>query len=97
MILRLLWTVTKWADENYKRLLDVMFEVGLIEEGFYKASIKNKQTMVRRPGRFKPGVAEAIHKPLHTIRLREIQGAIEGLLHDMGDKKAQKEPTEIPF
>lgn len=35
--------------ENYKKLLKVMADVGLIEEGYYNASIERKGTYVRLP------------------------------------------------
>lgn len=83
-----------WKD--YEKFLKVCYEVGLIQKGYYEAAKKHKQTLVRRPGKYKPNSVKS-QSPTHTIRLREIQGAIEGLLHDMGDKPEKEELTEIPF
>lgn len=43
-----------WGD--YSKLLGVLHEVGIIEDGFYKMAMKREQTFVRMPGvKKKPG------------------------------------------
>jgi hypothetical protein len=45
-----------WDD--YQKLLTTLYEVGIIEEGFYKMSLMRGQTFVRMPGvKKKPGEA----------------------------------------
>lgn len=39
---------------RYRRLLRELFMCGIINEGFYKASIERKGTFLRRPGYLKP-------------------------------------------
>lgn len=42
--------------EKYAKLLEALYEAGIIQEGFYKMAIARGQTFVRRPGVFKkPG------------------------------------------
>lgn len=48
----------KWPD--YERLLTVLAEVGIIEPGYADASIRRRQTFVRKPGIVKPkGAADS--------------------------------------
>lgn len=41
---------------KYKKMLKAMAKAGVIEEGYYKASIKRKATYLRKKGVMKPGV-----------------------------------------
>lgn len=69
-----------WRE--YRKLLKALYKAHIIEEGFYKSSLKYKQTFVRKPGVMKPDSKFKIH-PGHKIRLQEIKGAIERLVEDM--------------
>lgn len=66
---------------RYKRLLKSLVKAGIVEKGYYKASLKCGQTLVRKPGITKTPTPSA--KPGHTIRLTEIKGAIDNLIEDM--------------
>lgn len=42
--------------EKYEKLLEALYEAGVIQEGYYKMAVERKQTFVRRPGVYKkPG------------------------------------------
>jgi hypothetical protein len=51
----------KWPD--YERLLTVLAEVGIIEPGYADASIRRRQTFVRKPGVVKPQSAPSSGGP----------------------------------
>lgn len=90
-----LYINTPMSWENYEKLLGTLCEVGLIQEGFYRAAIKNKQTIVRKPGTHKDPPEP---DPLYTIRLREIRDSIDGLFKTMGGKEEPvEESTDISF
>lgn len=45
--------------EQYRRLLEVLADVGIIEPGYYDSSIERGATFVRKPGLVKPDGARS--------------------------------------
>lgn len=65
---------------RYKRLLKALYKAGIIEKGYWKGSLKQKQSLVRKPGVYKnpPPVEKN-----HLIRLEEIKSAFNKLVEDI--------------
>lgn len=40
---------------RYRLLLKAMVVAGIVERGYYRASVKRKATFLRKPGEYKPG------------------------------------------
>lgn len=66
---------------KYKKLLKAFYRAGIIERGYYRSSLKEGMTTVRKPSERKtssPPLGNA-----HLIRLGEIRNAFDSLMEDM--------------
>lgn len=62
--------------ESYKKLLTVLAEVGLLEQGYVDASIAKGFTAVRIPGATKPGIPQTAFKLLQENAILKMRNRI---------------------
>lgn len=74
---------------RYRRLLKALTKAGLIERGFYRASVARRQTMVRKPGVKKASAPKGrrptvVVAPVRSRAMDEFHR--RGLRADLGDR-----------
>ena len=99
-----LYINTKMSWEDYQKLLNVLVEVGLVEENYVKASLARGFTSVRPPGLFKstvdPTVGDIMRQNVHLRQTNfELQTLVQQTLEQFdvlrAEAKAAKDEVAV--